>query len=98
MIAGSNEVLSDALPDVRPAMSLDQLRSEVQVGSLTPYIISISAKGKVAADAVATANAVANSYVNYIGSTSNPVEHVPAQLLRACDQRDWGVAGEGLAH
>ena len=76
VIAGSNQVLSAALPDVRPAMSLAELRSEVQVGSLTPYIISISAKGKVAADAEATANAVANSYICYISSASNAVGHV----------------------
>ena len=96
VIAGSNEVLSDALPNVRPAMSLDELRSEVQVGSLTPYIISISAKGKVAADAVATANAVANSYVNYIGSTSNSVEHVPAQLLEPATSATGASSVKGL--
>ena len=81
VIAGSNQVLSDALPDVRPAMSLTELRRDVQVGSLTPYIISVSAKGKVAADAEATANAVANSYIGYVGSASSPVGHVSAQLL-----------------
>ena len=63
VIAGSNQVLSDALPHVRPRMSLAELRREIQIGSLTPYVISISAKGKIAADAEATANAVANSYI-----------------------------------
>ena len=81
VIATSNHVLSAALPNVRPAMSLNELRSEVHAGSPTGYIISISAQGKVAAEAVATANAVAHSYVDYISSAGNAVGHVPAQLL-----------------
>lgn len=81
VIVSSNQVLSDALPHVRPAMSLAELRRNVQVGSLTPYIISVSAKGKVAADAEATANAVADSYIRYIGSASSPVGRVSAQML-----------------
>ena len=81
VIATSNHVLSAALPNVRPAMSLNELRSEVHAGSLTGYIISISAQGKVAAEAEATANAVARSYVDYISSAGNAVGHVPAQLL-----------------
>ncbi len=51
VIAGSTQVLSAALPHARPAMSLAQLRSDIQIESLTPYILSINAKGKVAADA-----------------------------------------------
>jgi capsular polysaccharide biosynthesis protein len=80
IVAGSTEVLQSALPNVSPAMSLNQLRNEIQVGNLTPFIISIAAKAKVASDAVTTANAVANSYLSYIGSTKN-VAHVTAQLL-----------------
>ena len=80
-IAGSNPVLSAALPDIRPATSLAELRREIQVGSVTPYVISISATGKNAADAEAIANAVANSYVQYVNSTRNPAVHAQAQLL-----------------
>ena len=80
-IAGSNPVLSAALPDIRPVMSLAELRREIQVGSVTPYVISISATGKNAADAEAIANAVANSYVQYVNSTRNPAVHAQAQLL-----------------
>ena len=80
VIAGSNQVLSRALPDVRPAMSLNELRSDVQIGSLTPSIISVSAKGKVAADAEATANAVAESYISYVGSASSPVGALSARI------------------
>ncbi len=80
-IASSNPVLSAALHDIRPAMSLAELSHDVQVSSETPYVISISAKGKTAADAEAVANAVANSYVHYVNSTSNPAVHAQAQLL-----------------
>jgi capsular polysaccharide biosynthesis protein len=82
VIAGSNAVLSAALPDVRPHVSLAELRREIQIGNLTSYVISISAKGKVAADAEATANAVANSYIGYIDSANSPVGRVPAYLLQ----------------
>jgi capsular polysaccharide biosynthesis protein len=81
VIAGSTWVLSDALPDVRPRVSLIELRHRVQIGSLTSYVISISAEGADAADAEATANAVANSYISYIGSADSPVGRVTAQLL-----------------
>ena len=40
--------------------------------SLTSYIISVSARGKTAAQAQATANAVANSYIAYVGSLRAP--------------------------
>ena len=83
VIAKSSPVLLAALPDVRPAMSIDELRSEVAIGSLTPYVISVSVKGKTAADAAANANAVAKSYINYIGSASSPGGKVPAQLLQS---------------
>src|SRR5215472_10560 len=82
VIAGSNPVLSGALHNALPAMSLSELRQEIQIGNLTQYIISITAKGKVAADLEATANAVANSYIRFISSASSPVGHVPAQLLQ----------------
>jgi capsular polysaccharide biosynthesis protein len=83
VIATSTPVLTDALPHVRPPVSLAELRREIQVGSLTSYIISIGAQGSVAADAEATANAVAHSYIRYIGSKDSPVgPPVPAKLLQ----------------
>ena len=81
VIAGSNPVLSNALPDVRPIVSLTGLRREIQIGSVTPYVISVTARGKNAADTEATANAVANSYVQYVNSVTNAAEHVPAVSL-----------------
>ena len=85
IVAGSYPVLSDALRDVRPAMSLDELRHNVQVGSLSSEIISVNAKGKNAADAEATANAVANSYIRYVSSSHSAVGHVQAQLLESAN-------------
>jgi capsular polysaccharide biosynthesis protein len=81
LIFTSNIVLLDALPHVRPAMSLDELRRDISVGSPTPYVMSVSAKGKAAADAERAANAVARSYISYIGSASSPVGPVQAQLF-----------------
>jgi capsular polysaccharide biosynthesis protein len=81
LIAVSNAVLSAALPYVRPPMSLDELRRVIQVASPTSYVISISAKGRVTADAEATANAVARSYISYLGSASSTIGRVQAQLL-----------------
>jgi capsular polysaccharide biosynthesis protein len=81
IVAGSYKVLLDALPDVRPAMSFTALDRNIQVGSPSPDIISVTAQGKTAADAEATANAVANSYVSYVGSPYSAVGHITAHLL-----------------
>ena len=83
VIATSYQVLVNALPGVRPVMSLDQLRRDVQDGSPAPGIMSITARGKTAADAEATANAVADSYIAYVGSPKSPVGHVSALMLES---------------
>jgi hypothetical protein len=51
VIADSNPVLLAALPDARPAMSLAELRGDLQIRSVTNRVITVSAKGRVAADA-----------------------------------------------
>jgi capsular polysaccharide biosynthesis protein len=81
VIASSDPVLSGALAHLGPATSLQTLRSEVQVKSLTPSILSISASGTSADQAEARANAVANSYVAYITSQHNAFGPVVARLL-----------------
>jgi capsular polysaccharide biosynthesis protein len=83
VIAKSNPVLSAALPHVRPAMSVNELRRAVAVDSPTSFIISISVQEKAASDAAETANAVAESYISYISSASSPGGQVPAQLLES---------------
>jgi capsular polysaccharide biosynthesis protein len=83
VIATSNPVLSPALPNVSPAVSLRALRLKLQVTSPTVGIVSISATGRTSAEAEATANAVARSYVAYIGSASSSVGLVSAHVLDA---------------
>jgi len=83
VIAKSTPVLLGALPGVRPAVSLSELRRAIEIGSDTANIISVSAKEKTGADAAATANAVAGSYISYIGSASSPDGRVQAQLFQS---------------
>jgi uncharacterized protein involved in exopolysaccharide biosynthesis len=83
VIADSNPVLAAALTDVRPAMSLAELRGDIQIRSVTSYIITVSAKGRTAADAEATANAVARSYIGYVSSAGSPAGHVKARMLQS---------------
>jgi capsular polysaccharide biosynthesis protein len=93
VIARSSPVLSAALPNVRPAMSIEALRADIQVTSPTGFIISVSAKGKLAADAEATANAVANSYIAYVNSPNSPIPQVTAHMLQpatsASGEKRW---------
>jgi capsular polysaccharide biosynthesis protein len=83
VVADSSQVLQGALPDVRPAMSLTDLRLNIVVASPATDIISVTARGKNAADAEDTANAVANSYISYVSSSRSAVGHVQAQLLES---------------
>jgi capsular polysaccharide biosynthesis protein len=89
VIAESNPVLSAALPHARPAMSLAELRGDVQIRSVTNLVITVSAKGRVAADAEATANAVARSYVVYVSAPDSPAGPVGAQVL------NWATSATG---
>jgi capsular polysaccharide biosynthesis protein len=82
VIAKSNPVLLAALPHVSPDMSLNQLRSDVSIGSETSYILSVSVRAKVGADAAANANVVAKSYIAYVGSSTTPGGKVQAQILQ----------------
>jgi capsular polysaccharide biosynthesis protein len=59
VIADSGPVLAAALPEARPAMSLAELRGDVQIKSVTNFVMTVSATGRTATDAEATANAVA---------------------------------------
>jgi len=81
VIAHSDPVLSGALPYAGVGMSLATLRDRVQVEALTSNVVSITAEGRTADQAVATVNAVANSYVAYIGSGSSPVGTVRLKIL-----------------
>jgi capsular polysaccharide biosynthesis protein len=82
VIADSYPVLAAASVKVTPPVPVEKLRTQVQVKSLTPYLISITATGKTAEAAEATANAVANSYIAYVGAKHSPVGHVVAEMFQ----------------
>ena len=81
VIAGSDPVLSGALSQVSPAVSLQALRAKINVTSPATGILSISAKGRTAAQAEATANAVAGSYTAYVDSRASLAGFVSAHVL-----------------
>lgn len=62
----SDPVLSLAQPHIRPPVTKQALLNELTVTSPTPGILSIRAQGPTAAQAEATANAVANGFVEYV--------------------------------
>jgi capsular polysaccharide biosynthesis protein len=70
VIAGSDPVLSRVLADVTSATTLEALRNKIHITSPAVGILSISAQGRTAAQAEGTANAVADSYTAYVGSSS----------------------------
>jgi len=82
IIAGSDPVLSGALPHITPPVSLQKLRAEVHVSNQTSNILSISARAGTAAQAVTTTNAVARSYVSYVTSPRSLVGQVSASVLQ----------------
>jgi capsular polysaccharide biosynthesis protein len=81
-VVTSAPVLSLALPSVEQGTSVDTLHSRVQAASAATGLMSVSADGSTPAQAIETANAVARSYVAYVGSANNPVGQLPAQLFQ----------------
>lgn len=81
VIAASQPVLAGALGHVNPSMTLQTLRSRVKATSLAPGIVSISASGQTAAQAKSVANALAESYIAFIGRENSPVGRVQAEVL-----------------
>src|ERR1700678_1550195 len=90
-IANSAPVLAGALPALAPGTSLATVQNEVQVKSLTPYVLSVSARAGTAAQAEATANAVAESYLGYAGSAGDPAGHTPAIILQSATSASGGA-------
>ena len=83
VIAHSDPVLTGALRAVHPGTSLQALRDKVDVKSRAGTIVVITAKDKAAARAKDTANAVAKSYVDYVGHSGNlPDGPVQARVLQ----------------
>ena len=95
VVASSDPVLQGALPSLGPGMTLTQLRSQLQVKSMTSTIIGFTGKAKTATQAEAIANAVAGSYIEYVASSSSPVGHVAARVL---DPATTATGTSPLAH
>ena len=81
VIADSDPVLSAALSQISPTISVAQLRHDIQIKSVTSYVISVTAEGKTAGQAETRANAVANSYIAYVSPKYSAVGHVLARIL-----------------
>jgi hypothetical protein len=83
LLATSDPVLSSARPNIDPAPAgIVTLRQEVSATSSSQNIISINAKGGVAATAESTADAVANSFVGFLHSSQSPIGQVSAHVLQ----------------
>jgi capsular polysaccharide biosynthesis protein len=64
--------MAGALQRLDPGGSVQDLRSRVQVKSITSNVFSISVQGATPAQAVLTANAVTDSYLSYVRSITPP--------------------------
>lgn len=82
VIASSNPVLERALTSGGPRMSLQALRSRVQITSPAYNVLSITAQGTTALQAEGIANAVAISYVDVLSSGALPGQVVQARVLQ----------------
>ena len=78
ILATSAPVLTAAASHVHPPMTLDALRAHVKSSRMTSEIVSISATGQTGAQAKSAANAVAESYIDYIGRKKSPFGTVQA--------------------
>jgi len=97
VIVSSEPVLAGALPDIRPAMSLQTLQNQVRVKSLTSGVLSVNVQGSTAAQAQSAANAVASSYIRYVGTVHSPIGHISAQMLaRASPPRGSGALKQDI--
>lgn len=81
LIAESAPVLSAALPKTGHGMTLTELKHGITVTDATGNVISINATDKTAAGAEDDANAVAASFLSFIGSANSPVGAVPGRVF-----------------
>ena len=96
-VATSTAVLTGALPNISPALSLTTLKSRISVSSPAATILLFNGEGKTAAQAESIANAVANSYVAYVGSPSSPVGRVQAKVLQSASVASASKKTEHIA-
>ena len=81
LIAESAPVLTAALPHIGHGMTLTALHQGITATDATGNVISINATDKTAAEAEADANAVADSFLSFIGSANSPVGAVAGRVF-----------------
>ena len=81
LIAESAPVLTAALPKIGHGMTLAALHKGITATDATGNVISINATDKTASDAEDDANAVAASFLSFIGSTNSPVGAVAGRVF-----------------
>jgi len=86
VMASSTPVMAGALHRLDQGGSVRGLSSRVQVKILPSRVLSISVQGDTAAQAVRTANAVADSYVAYVSSIT-PAESGSTVVLNLASSR-----------
>ncbi len=98
VVATSDPVLIGALPHISPSPSLQALESRISVTSVnSSSVLSFTATGTTAGQAEATASAVANSYIAYVGASSDPAVHAVASVLQPASAATGTKRPEQLA-
>jgi capsular polysaccharide biosynthesis protein len=83
VVATSDPVLIGALPHISPPVSLQALDSRISVTAVnSSSVLSFTATGATTAQAEGIANAVANSYIAYVGTASATAVHAVAKVLQ----------------
>lgn len=90
VVATSTPVLAGAQQALGRSESLTKLKDQVTAESLTDSVLGISAQGSSAERAEQVANAVANSYVTFVGSSESPVGRVAARVLQPASTATGG--------
>lgn len=81
LIARTTPVFTAALPAIGNGETVEELQNQVSSSIAAPNVIQISADDSSAAGAEKIANAVADSYVNYVESSQSPAGQVVAHIL-----------------
>lgn len=81
LIAESAPVLTAALPKIGHGMTLTALHQGITATDATGNVISVNATDKTASEAEDDANAVAASFLSFIGSANSPVGTVAGRVF-----------------
>ena len=98
VVATSDPVLIGALPHISPPVSLQTLDSSISVATVnSSSVLSFTATGATTAQAEGIANAVANSYIAYVGRASATAVHAVAKVLQPATAATGTKRAEQLA-